>query len=145
YISETGSIAVIPAKLTAKDDTGKGPAWQHGLELAVRKAGEQKFTTDTKKYGIEVFIDENNGNQISITETGAITVVPAKFAKATAAGATQSPDWKAALELEVRKAGEKDFKGARKFGLELYNDLNNGNNLYITETGELAAVNPKAE
>src|SRR5262249_49924092 len=68
YISETGSIAVIPAKLTAKDDTGKGPAWQHGLELAVRKAGEQKFTTDTKKYGIEVFIDENNGNQISITE-----------------------------------------------------------------------------
>jgi hypothetical protein len=56
----------------------KAPGWLHGLELRVRKAGEADFTKDTKKYGIEVFKDENTGNLVYISETGSIAVVPAK-------------------------------------------------------------------
>lgn len=56
----------------------KPPKWQHGLEFRVRKAGELDFTKDTKRYGIEVFKDENNGNLVYISETGDIAVLPGK-------------------------------------------------------------------
>jgi hypothetical protein len=56
----------------------KSPKWLHGLEFRVRKAGEPDFNKDTKKYGIEVFKDENNGNTVYISETGSIAVVPGK-------------------------------------------------------------------
>ena len=62
----------------AQGEKAKAPEWKHGMELRVRKAGEPDFNKDTKKYGIEVFRDENNGNLIYISETGAIAVVPGK-------------------------------------------------------------------
>jgi len=57
----------------AKD--AKTPKWQHGLMLRARKGDEDNFTKDTKKYGIEVFEDPNNGNVIYISDTGSISVV----------------------------------------------------------------------
>src|SRR4051794_8283443 len=54
----------------------KPPEWLHGLEMKVRKAGEADFGKDTKKYGLEVFRDENNGNLVYISETGSIAVIP---------------------------------------------------------------------
>ena len=59
----------------AQDTKAKAPEWKHGMELRVRKAGEADFGASTKKYGIEVFRDENNGNLIYITEQGAVPVV----------------------------------------------------------------------
>jgi len=59
--------------LSAQD--AKGPKWLHAHELRVRKAGESDFTKDTKKWSIEVFKDENNGNLIYICESGSIAVV----------------------------------------------------------------------
>ena len=56
----------------------KKPSWSHGLEFRVRKAGEVDWSKDTKRYGIEVFKDENNGNLVYISETGDISVVPGK-------------------------------------------------------------------
>jgi hypothetical protein len=56
----------------------KGPKWQYGLGLQVRNGKEDNFSKDTKKFGVEVFRDENNGNLIYMTETGSIAVVPAK-------------------------------------------------------------------
>jgi hypothetical protein len=56
----------------------KEPVWLHGLELRVRKAGEADFGPNTKKWGLEVFRDENTGNLVYISETGSIAVVPAK-------------------------------------------------------------------
>lgn len=53
----------------------KGPKWSHGLMLRARKGDEPDFTKDTKKYGVEVFVDENNGNLIYISENGSIAVV----------------------------------------------------------------------
>jgi uncharacterized protein YycO len=59
-------------------DTAKKPDWMHGLMVRVRKADEADWNKDTKKVGIEVFKDTNNGNLIYITETGDIAVVPSK-------------------------------------------------------------------
>jgi hypothetical protein len=64
--------------VAAQESKAKAPEWKHGMELRVRKAGEADFNKDTKKYGIEVFRDENNGNLVYISETGAIAVVPGK-------------------------------------------------------------------
>ena len=60
----------------AQDNT-KGPKWVHGLDLKARPAGEADWGK-AKKYGIEVFRDENNGNLVYITQDGHIAVVPAK-------------------------------------------------------------------
>jgi hypothetical protein len=62
----------------AQDKSAKAPTWVHGMELRVRKAGEPDFNKDTKKVGIEVFKDENNGNLIYISDTGSIAVVAGK-------------------------------------------------------------------
>jgi hypothetical protein len=56
-------------------EAAKGPKWQHGLMLRARKGDEPDFTKDTKRFGVEVFVDENNGNLIYISETGDIAVV----------------------------------------------------------------------
>ncbi len=54
----------------------KVPSWLHGMNLKSRTSTEGDFSDKTKKYGIEVFKDENNGNLIYISETGSIAVVP---------------------------------------------------------------------
>lgn len=63
----------ISTRVSAQE--AKGPQWSHGLMLRARKADEAHWTAETKKIGIEVFVDENNGNLIYITENGAIAVV----------------------------------------------------------------------
>jgi hypothetical protein len=73
-----GAAVASPMYIYAQGDKPKPPEWKHGMELRVRKAGEADFNKDTKKYGIEVFRDENNGNLIYISETGGIAVVPGK-------------------------------------------------------------------
>jgi hypothetical protein len=40
--------------------------------MRARKGDEADFTKDTKRYGVEVFEDVNNGNIIYISETGSI-------------------------------------------------------------------------
>jgi len=145
YLSETGSVAVVPAKLTNAGGMGKDPVWKHGMEVQVRKAGEKERTKDTKKFGIEVFSDENNGNLVYLSETGSIAVVPAKLAKPTPAE-TKDPIYRTAMDLSVRKAGEKEFtKETKKFGIEVFSDENNGNLIFISQTGDLAVVPGKTE
>jgi hypothetical protein len=73
----TGALTMHLPFVHAQDDKGKVPVWRHGIELRVRKSGETEFGKDTKRYGIEVFQDENNGNLIYLSETGSIAVVPA--------------------------------------------------------------------
>ncbi|MFO0807110.1 MAG: hypothetical protein U0746_00640 [Gemmataceae bacterium] len=67
----------VPA-LYAQEGQVKGPKWQYGLGTRVRGGNEADFNKDTKKIGIEVYKDENNGHLIYISETGSIAVVPAK-------------------------------------------------------------------
>ncbi len=143
YLTETGSFAAVAGKQVGKDDSGKEPTWQHGLELSVRKAGEKDFTKDTKKYGLEVFLDGNNGNLIYLSEAGNIAVVPGSLAKLSE-GSSKGPSLKHAMDLQVRGAGEKDFtKASKKYGVEAYLDENNGNLIYVSETGDLSVVSSK--
>jgi hypothetical protein len=56
----------------------------------------------------------------------------------------QAPEWKHGMELRVRKAGEADFnKDTQKFGIEVFQDKNNGNLIYISQTGSIAVVPAK--
>jgi hypothetical protein len=136
YLSQTGSLSVLSKGLfKAGTGTDKDPRFQHGLELTVRKADGK-----TAKFGIEVFIDENNGDMIYLSETGSISVVPSKFATATK-GKPKGAPLLHGMNLKVRKAGEKDFtKDTKKYGVEVYEDSNNGSILYLSETGAIAAV-----
>src|SRR5258708_26185790 len=145
YLSESGSLAVVPKALVGKDGGGKAPEWQYGMEVSVRGAAEKDFGKDTKKYGIEVFKDASNGCMVYIAENGSIAVVPAKLAKFVE-GKSKGPENKRAMNLAVRKVEETEFTDAtKKLGVEVYLDENSGNLLYISETGNLAVVPPKEE
>src|SRR5262245_21799014 len=105
YVCESGAIAFapIPGGLV----TDKGPKWHHGLEPRVRAPGQGSFES-AKKFGVEVFKDENTGGLIYITETGGI---------ATGGAPASPPDPKKiappktayGLVLRVRGANEPDF------------------------------------
>jgi predicted peroxiredoxin len=137
YISETGHIAVLPGGAPAGGGEVKAPAWKHAMELGVRKEGEKEFTKDTKKFGVEVFLDENNSHGVYISETGQLAVAPS----AGGGGAAKAPTWQHGLSLRVRKADEPDFnKDTKKFGVEVFRDENSGNTVYISETGHLAVL-----
>src|SRR5438094_641846 len=81
--------AVAPFGARAQGDKAKEPEWKHGMELRVRKAGEKDFNKDTKKYGVEVFLDANNNNLVYVSETGSLAVVTG----VTTMG-EKAPDWK---------------------------------------------------
>jgi hypothetical protein len=46
------------------------------LNVRSRKASEYDFNKDTKKIGIEVYKDEENGIIIYVSEIGSIAVLP---------------------------------------------------------------------
>lgn len=116
----------------------KGAKFLYGLVLKSRKADEADFTDKTKRYGIEVFQDENNSNLVYLCETGAVWVMPAP--------GTRSPEPRPAkllygLVLLSRKANESDFtKDTKRYGVEVYRDENTGNIIFISETGALCVL-----
>lgn len=143
YISDKGAIAVLPEKVETKAD-GKAPAWLHGLDLQCRKHDEKDFTKTTRKFGIEVFRDEANGNLIYICETGDLAVLPSPSQLTTPTAKVKEPVWTHGLNLSCRKSGEANFTDkTRIYGAEVFRDENTGLTLYITETGSLTAVPTK--
>ncbi len=72
YISETGSLALVPTP--AELQSGKGVTWKHAMELKARAGGEASFEKATK-YGIEVFQDNNTGYLVYVDDVGAIAVL----------------------------------------------------------------------
>jgi hypothetical protein len=71
YVSETGSLAALPAEEIKKD---AGVKWSHAFALKVRKGGEKGFD-NAAKYGIEVFEDKTTGALIYICKNGSIAVL----------------------------------------------------------------------
>jgi len=136
YITQTGALCLVPKGLfKAGDGKEKGPLAQHGFEITVRTADNK-----TKKFGVECFLDQNNGSLIYLTETGSVAVVASKYATATK-GKIKGYTRTHGLNLKVRKAGTKDFtKDAKVYGVDVYEDLNNGTVLYLSETGSIAAA-----
>jgi hypothetical protein len=72
-----GTVVSQNLPLAFGQGAAKAPVWLHGLDLKARKGGELEFK-DARKYGVEVFKDENNGNLVYISETGSIAVIPGK-------------------------------------------------------------------
>jgi hypothetical protein len=142
YVCQTGSIALGHGFATLKAPLPKaaGPKWLTGLDLPARRAGEKVFTKDTKVHSMEVFLDPNTDNWLYITEKGNIASSPAR---SKASGASAAPKWVHSVDLSVRKGGIKEWRGAAKFGVEVYRDSNTGNLIYICETGAIA-VSPES-
>lgn len=141
YLCQSGAVGVVSGfeNLTPPLKDSKAPDWTAGLDLKARKAGEEMFTKDTKTYSMEVFYDVNRGNWVYITEHGNIAVCPGKK---PAGGELKAPKWMHSVDLKVRKAGMKEWKDAHAYGLEIYRDENNGNLIYITDTGFISVVPP---
>ncbi len=76
YITESGSIAVVPAPGKFVADA-KGVTWKAAMSLRARKGGEADFKT-AKQFGVEVFVDNRTGNLIFISDTGSVAVLPKK-------------------------------------------------------------------
>lgn len=139
YACQTKSIAFAPGKSLVATD--KGPKWHHGLEPKVRAPGQQSFDT-AKRFGLEVFTDENTGGLIYITETGAIATAPPpatslKFDPKKIA----APKPLYGLDLRVRAADEPDFTDkTRRVGVEVFEDPNTGVLFYLTDAGFIATA-----
>lgn len=80
FISETGSISVIPTPTGTKAPTAnvKEPDWTHGLNVKCRKYGEKEFSEKTAAFGAEVFVDPNLSATIYVNERGNIGVLSTK-------------------------------------------------------------------
>lgn len=139
YVSDSGQIAVVPAGAVTKPTEVKSPLWFHAFEAKVRAAKEEKFSKDTKAFGVEVYKDENANTLIYVTEKGGIAVVPAgNVAKPTG---SKEPTWQLGRAFRVRKAKEADFNDqTQRHGAEVYKDENTGNLVYLTESGAIAVV-----
>jgi hypothetical protein len=103
YASESGAItfAAVPPGL------GQDKGWKrsHGLDLPVRDAQQERFEK-AKRFGTEVYLDQNTRSLLYVTDTGAV---------ATAAGTALEEGKKVlpprplyGLILPVRKAGERE-------------------------------------
>jgi hypothetical protein len=132
YMCESGSVmlAEVPPGLI----TTGSPKWHHALEPKVR-APEQSSFEKAKKFGMEIFKDENTGGLIYITEVGAIapasTTLPIPDAKKIA-----PPKAQYGLDLRVRGAEEADFtEKTKRVGVEVFEDPNANVLFYLTEAG----------
>ena len=107
YICETGSLAVIAEDPAAKV-TGDAKAFDHlhGLDLKGRRFDEYQFGKGTKKVGVELYRDNNNGNLIYLTEVGTLTVTPGPKGLKAPTKAPTDPKWAHAFNLRCRKVGE---------------------------------------
>jgi hypothetical protein len=142
YISDTGAIAVLPEAGDGKTESeGKTPEWVHGLDLKCRKHNEPEFSKDTRKFGVEVFVDTNNGNLIFLCETGNLAVTRGPKDLQTPTAKTKEPDWTHGLNIKARKFGEREFSDKTTvYGAEVFRENNLGVILYVGETGAIAAI-----
>ncbi len=132
YVCESGSVALAPVPGGLVTD--RGPKWHHALEPKVRAPEQDKFDS-AKKFGMEIFKDENTNGLIYITETGGIaagnTTAPFPDPKKIAPPKTQY-----GLVLRVRGADEPNFtEKTKQMGVEVFEDPNSNLLFYITEAG----------
>jgi hypothetical protein len=142
YISQTGYLAVAAGKVAGQVEKPKKPKWSHALELKARKAGVEDFDR-AEVYGLEVFIDENSGNLIYISQIGSIAVLPGKADLKV--DKPKKPKWTHALDLKYRKGGQADFDDKMQYGVEIFKDENADTLVYISQTGAVSVIAAKAK
>jgi hypothetical protein len=133
-INSLGNLAVeaedvMPSK-GAKAD------WVTGLSFSVRGPSDEKFTTTTPLFGVEVFRNALPNRLLYVSERAGMAVAPTG-----AATADKDPQFQYGLTLRVRKPGQTAFgPEAKAFGMEAYKDNNTGGMVYITDGGMLAVA-----
>ena len=133
YVCESGSMALAPVPGGLVTD--KGPKWHHALEPKVRDPEQERFD-NAKKFGMEVFKDENTNGLIYITETGAIATAAAPDDLPRPEEDGRRPKTLYGLVLRVRGADEPNFTDKTKqIGLEVFEDPNANMLFYMTEAG----------
>jgi hypothetical protein len=146
YITQTGSIAVVPAQLSRPQGRTRDgvrsmkPTWMKGLDLKARKGREEDFAKATL-YGAEVFRDESNGNLIFLTQTGSLAVVPAKLSDLKPN--VEKPQWVEAFVRKVDKKSKDHAATAKVCGIEVFQLPKSRMIIYLTETGSLAVLPAK--
>src|SRR5262249_47131428 len=123
----------------AQDDKAKDPESKHGLTLKLRKAADGAFTKETKNYGLEIFLDANNKYGVYLSETGSIAGITPDLFKA-GDGKVKDPEWRHAMWVKARKAGERDWDKGKAYGIEVFKDENNGNLIYANENVQISVV-----
>ena len=124
----------------------KHPRWTHAFDLRARKSTEPTFTDKTKAFGVEVFRDDYNGNGVYLDAVGSLAVLPHFKNVAAPLPGPKEPEWLHGLDLKCRSAGEKEFtRDTRVYSIEVFRDANNGNLIYVMETGAIAVVAGPAE
>ena len=105
---------------------------------------EPVFGKDTRKFGVEVFRDETNGNLMFVAETGSIAVIAGGAKLSAPTENVKEPTWSHGWNVKSRKIGEKDFSDrVQTFGGEVFRDDNIGAVLTVSETGAISAVRAK--
>jgi hypothetical protein len=134
YLSETGSIAVVPSILEARDGEKK-ISWHYGSDLNVRPAKQEAGKT----FGLEVYKFGPHGSMLYVLENGSIAVVPGKLADF--GDGKKGTTWRRGFDLLARtpKEVERTNKTAIH-GFEVFRDENNGNLIYVNDKGHLAVV-----
>ena len=136
FVSDQGFITTAAAPANAPDPNNvKKPRWLAAHALKARKADEGDFTDKTKVYGVEVYADPNSGAMLYVSETGSVAALPLADSKSNG-----GVKWSHAFSLKARKGGEKGFDNATKYGIEVFEDKNNGALIYICENGSIAVL-----
>jgi hypothetical protein len=140
YLTETGSIAVVPRRLVNRETTSSQDAqWQYGFRVQVRPAGAKR-SAKANRYGVEVYRDANNGCLVLVTDRGSVAVVPSRLVRLPA-HKPRVPVPRPGMILAVRTAQEKDFTAAsRKFALAVQADESSGQLVYVAQTGAVAVA-----
>ena len=139
YVTERGSIALCPGfdSLKARRQSRRGRSGSPGSICLLARPARRSSPSLTKVHSLEIFRDPNSDAFLYITEAGNIA---ACAAGGRATFGNKAPQWDHSIDLNVRKGGEKDWKGAAKVGIEIYRDANTGNLIYVTDAGAIAVI-----
>lgn len=128
-----GIAALMDASVAAQT-RGTPPKWVYAHDLRVRPGGIKDINTKTPKIGVEFFLDETDGAEVAVSETGSIAVTPLK-----SVGSDKKAEWLTAHDMRVRKAGETEFtQNTKQYGVEVFKDPASKMLLYISESSNIA-------
>src|SRR5262249_33084546 len=136
YITEKGYLAVTTGfeGISGAIAKSKGAKQTSGLDLPARSPGQKDFTNATT-FPMEVYHAPNLGPWLYTTDQAKIAVTRGAGPKPGAAGDLR-PNLVHSVDLRCRKGGKPEWtKDTPQFGVEIYRDENNGNLVYISNTG----------
>ncbi len=139
-VAALGLLALSLAAPAQQPQKPKEVLWTHAFDLACRKYGEEKWTKDTQKFGVEAYRDTNNDFGLYVSQTGSVAATKQGFSGFKGPlPKVEGPKWLTGLDLPARKGGEKEFtKDTKVHSMEVYTDPNTNDWLVITEKGNLA-------